>query len=255
MAYSNWQIRTWMPTPDSDSCTMQKFHTGSDSVSDPLIEMYVVGTEICPYKGYSNHLGNYLSRDPDPDLNQCEKFWIILCSHRVWCLNLSPSPSPSPDPAMWISHNIKWITSVVHFIPPLLLSWWSGGHFLLSILWHAPLLLHIPVNTNNDIKILCVWIKVHLHAPSPSPSKFIVVPMVTDLLTDRLGSQYIMNVNVNLTVTVTRDVVCKQALTRGSLRGFPVCAADAVNWCPPPPINVWVQKSHSGDSPSTQRMQ
>ena len=39
--------------PDSDpylvldSCTMHKFHIGSDSDSDPLIEMYVVGTEIC----------------------------------------------------------------------------------------------------------------------------------------------------------------------------------------------------------------
>ena len=26
---------------------MQKFHIGSDSDSDPLIEMYVVGAEIC----------------------------------------------------------------------------------------------------------------------------------------------------------------------------------------------------------------
>ena len=37
--------------PDSDpysDYTMQKFHIGSDSDSDPLIEMYVVGTEICP---------------------------------------------------------------------------------------------------------------------------------------------------------------------------------------------------------------
>ena len=25
--------------------------------SDPLIEMYVIGTEICPCNGYSNHLG------------------------------------------------------------------------------------------------------------------------------------------------------------------------------------------------------
>ena len=36
------------PYSDLDSCTMQKFHIGSDSDSDPLIEMYVVGTEICP---------------------------------------------------------------------------------------------------------------------------------------------------------------------------------------------------------------
>ena len=37
---------------DSDSCTMQKFHIGSDPDSDPLIEMYgigtVPGTDICP---------------------------------------------------------------------------------------------------------------------------------------------------------------------------------------------------------------
>ena len=44
--------------------------------------------------------------DLDPDLSQCEKFWIILRSHRFWSLNLSPSPSP--DPAMWISHYTHW---------------------------------------------------------------------------------------------------------------------------------------------------
>ena len=37
------------PYSDSDSCTMQRFHIGSDSDSDPLIEMYVVGTETCPW--------------------------------------------------------------------------------------------------------------------------------------------------------------------------------------------------------------
>ena len=42
------------PLPDTDSasdtesCTMQDFFIGSDSDSDPLIEMYVIGTEICP---------------------------------------------------------------------------------------------------------------------------------------------------------------------------------------------------------------
>ena len=36
------------PYSDSDSCTMQKFQIGSDSDSDPLIEMYVVGKEIFP---------------------------------------------------------------------------------------------------------------------------------------------------------------------------------------------------------------
>ena len=35
---------------------MQNFSIGSDSDSDPLIEMYV-GTEICPKNGYSTHLG------------------------------------------------------------------------------------------------------------------------------------------------------------------------------------------------------
>ena len=55
-------------------CTMQKFHIGSDSESDPLIEMHVPGTEISPSNGYSKHLGNHVSRDLDPDLNQCEKF-------------------------------------------------------------------------------------------------------------------------------------------------------------------------------------
>ena len=45
MAYSHCRIQTLL---DSDSCTMQKFHIGSDSDSDPLTEMYVVGTEIHP---------------------------------------------------------------------------------------------------------------------------------------------------------------------------------------------------------------
>ena len=46
MAYSHWRIRTRIRT--RTIYTMQKFHIGSDSDSDPLIEMYVVGTEICP---------------------------------------------------------------------------------------------------------------------------------------------------------------------------------------------------------------
>ena len=33
---------------NTDSCTMQDFSTGFYSDSDPLIEMYVIGTEICP---------------------------------------------------------------------------------------------------------------------------------------------------------------------------------------------------------------
>ena len=36
---------------DTNSCTMQDFSIGSDSDSDPLIEMNVIGTEICPWDG------------------------------------------------------------------------------------------------------------------------------------------------------------------------------------------------------------
>ena len=36
------------PYLNSDSCTMQKFHIGLDPDSDPLIEMYGIGTDICP---------------------------------------------------------------------------------------------------------------------------------------------------------------------------------------------------------------
>ena len=32
---------------DTDFCTMQDVSIGSDSDSDPLIEMYVIGMEIC----------------------------------------------------------------------------------------------------------------------------------------------------------------------------------------------------------------
>ena len=49
VAYSHWRMQTRIPTRTQDSCTMQKFHIGSDSDSDPLIEMYVVGIEICPW--------------------------------------------------------------------------------------------------------------------------------------------------------------------------------------------------------------
>ena len=49
MAYSYWADPDSDPYSDSDFCTMQKFHIGSDSDSDPLIEMYVVGTKICPW--------------------------------------------------------------------------------------------------------------------------------------------------------------------------------------------------------------
>ena len=34
---------------DTDSCAIQDFSIGSDSDPDPLIEMYVIGMEICPW--------------------------------------------------------------------------------------------------------------------------------------------------------------------------------------------------------------
>ena len=60
---TRWTLRTpqngLYPLPDSDSdldsdtesCTMQDFSIGLDLDSDPLIEMYVIGTEICPWDG------------------------------------------------------------------------------------------------------------------------------------------------------------------------------------------------------------
>ena len=39
------------PDSDSDSCTMQDFSTHSDSDSNPLIKMYGIGMEICPWDG------------------------------------------------------------------------------------------------------------------------------------------------------------------------------------------------------------
>ena len=42
---------------DSDSSTMPDFSTGSDSDSDPLIEMYGIGTEICPWDGSVPKMG------------------------------------------------------------------------------------------------------------------------------------------------------------------------------------------------------
>ena len=48
---------------DTDSCSMQDISISSDLDSDPQTEMYVIGTEICPWdrdpslNGYSTHLG------------------------------------------------------------------------------------------------------------------------------------------------------------------------------------------------------
>ena len=40
------------PDSDSDYCPIQKFPIGSDLDSDPLIEMYGIGRDICPRDGY-----------------------------------------------------------------------------------------------------------------------------------------------------------------------------------------------------------
>ena len=50
MAYFHHRRWIWIRIR-MDSCTMQDFSTGSDSDSDPLIEMYGIGMEICPWDG------------------------------------------------------------------------------------------------------------------------------------------------------------------------------------------------------------
>ena len=48
-SFPSYGLITWPDSDsDSDSCTMQKFHIGSDPDSDPLIEVYGIGTDICP---------------------------------------------------------------------------------------------------------------------------------------------------------------------------------------------------------------
>ena len=89
---------------DMDSCTMQDFPIGSDSDCDPLIGMYVVGTEICPW---DRDLSLKLTHYPFGKGFQIwiwfsgNMFCIILSSHRVWNLN----PNLNPSPAVEISHN------------------------------------------------------------------------------------------------------------------------------------------------------
>ena len=76
-----------------DSCTMQDFSICSYSDSDPLIEIYVVGMEICPWnrdlslKWVQNPFRKGIQIQVRVSGNM---FCIILCSHRVW----NPSPNP-----------------------------------------------------------------------------------------------------------------------------------------------------------------
>ena len=74
------------------------FHNGSFTLADPDSDPYS-DSDSCTIQILRE-------RDLDPDLNECEKFWIILCSHRVW------SPNPSPDPAMWMSHNNQILLNI-----------------------------------------------------------------------------------------------------------------------------------------------
>ena len=63
------------PYSNSDSCTMQKFHIGSDPDSDPLIEMYGIGTEICPQDRYISvpKIGTVMIRE-----TLCTGIWIQI---------------------------------------------------------------------------------------------------------------------------------------------------------------------------------
>ena len=67
------------------------------------IRIWIAVMEICPKNGYSNHLGNYLYRDLNPNLNQWKKLCIIQCNNRVW--NPNPNPHPSGSPLVEMSHN------------------------------------------------------------------------------------------------------------------------------------------------------
>ena len=73
---------------------------GSDSDSDPLIEMHVIGMEIGPWdgdpqNGYSNHLGKGSKSESESKSVQ----WKHIL-HRVW----NPSPILNPSPAVERSH-------------------------------------------------------------------------------------------------------------------------------------------------------
>ena len=78
--------------------------------------------------------------------------------------------------------------------------------------------LHMPspsldcdCDRDGDVDSMCKWavtctVSTPCPSPSPSPSKFIIVPMVTDRLMDRLGSESILSISVNLTVTGMKTV-------------------------------------------------
>ena len=51
------------PYSDLDSCTMQKFHIGSDPDSDPLIEMYGIGMDMSPGQISVPKIGTVMIRE------------------------------------------------------------------------------------------------------------------------------------------------------------------------------------------------
>ena len=87
---------------------MQDFSTGLDSDTDPLIEVYVTGTEICPWDGdpflkcVQKRLGKGSKSESESASVQWKKFCIVQCNNRVW--NPSPNSSPNPTPLVEISH-------------------------------------------------------------------------------------------------------------------------------------------------------
>ena len=82
---------------------MLDFSIGSDSDSDPLIEMYGIGTYLSLGRRSVPKMGTVTiwERDPNPNpstsLCSGNMSCISLCSHRVWNLSLSPNLNPSPS--------------------------------------------------------------------------------------------------------------------------------------------------------------
>ena len=78
-----------------------------------------------------------------------------------------------------------------------------------AVLWCR---LHLTSKVSKVPLTKMVTFKARLHVPSKypcpskSPSKFVIVSMVTDHLMDRLSSEHILSISVNVTMTVTETV-------------------------------------------------
>ena len=116
MAYFHCRTRTRTRIP-----VLCKFFPLVQIQTDPLVEMYVIGTETCPW-----------NRDSSLKWVQCpfgkgiwiwiwvsgNMFCITLCSHRVW--NPSLSPNLNPSPAVEISHKNRkflWLVTPTNVRP------------------------------------------------------------------------------------------------------------------------------------------